>query len=216
MEETMQTKKKEVRDKILEASREEILRLGYDKASIRNIAKIAGINHGNIKTYFGTKEDLFLELVRPATEYLDDYLADHIEYEKMSQEELRVFLDVRTSQKNHFAFFAYLKKHREPFYLLFFKGTNDFSKNIRSTYAQKFEKISDRFLDALMEKGIIQNHKISTIFKQTISSLFIVSIEQIITNDPNQEEMAAYAEEFSKFVHYGTYGSIHVLKEEKE
>ncbi len=212
----MQVKKEEVREKILCAGKEEILKWGYDKASLRNMAKIAGINHGNIKTYFETKTDLFRELVRPATEYLDDYLADTTDYNQMSEKELRNFLAVETTKKNHISFFTHVKDQREVFYMLFFKGNNDFSTMIRDKYADQFEKISDHFLEALIEKKIIKPRKINGMFRHTVSRLFIISIEEIITNNPNQKEMEAYAEEFSKFAHYGTYGAINLLSEIKE
>lgn len=47
------------RDRILAAAREEFSERGYDKASIRGIAKAAGVDSALVHHYFGTKEQVF-------------------------------------------------------------------------------------------------------------------------------------------------------------
>ena len=51
---------------ILEAARAQFARLGYDRASLRDIAAEAGGDVALIKRYFGGKEALFLEALRAA------------------------------------------------------------------------------------------------------------------------------------------------------
>ncbi|MGW0330860.1 TetR/AcrR family transcriptional regulator [Streptomyces sp. NPDC003011] len=47
------------RDRILTAAREEFSERGYDKASVRGIAKAAGVDPALVHHYFGTKEQVF-------------------------------------------------------------------------------------------------------------------------------------------------------------
>ncbi|MGQ4388291.1 TetR/AcrR family transcriptional regulator [Streptomyces sp. SAS_270] len=47
------------RDRILDAAREEFAERGYDKTSIRGIAKAAGVDSALVHHYFGTKEQVF-------------------------------------------------------------------------------------------------------------------------------------------------------------
>ncbi|MFF7266148.1 TetR family transcriptional regulator [Streptomyces sp. NPDC008159] len=47
------------RDRILAAAREEFSALGYDKTSVRGIAKAAGVDSALVHHYFGTKEQVF-------------------------------------------------------------------------------------------------------------------------------------------------------------
>ncbi|WP_055711366.1 TetR family transcriptional regulator [Streptomyces torulosus] len=47
------------RDRILAAAREEFSELGYDKTSVRGIAKAAGVDSALVHHYFGTKEQVF-------------------------------------------------------------------------------------------------------------------------------------------------------------
>ncbi|MET7988775.1 MULTISPECIES: TetR family transcriptional regulator [unclassified Streptomyces] len=47
------------RDRILEAAREEFSERGYEKTSVRSIAKSAGVDSALVHHYFGTKEQVF-------------------------------------------------------------------------------------------------------------------------------------------------------------
>ncbi|WP_369261085.1 TetR family transcriptional regulator [Streptomyces sp. R35] len=47
------------RDRILEAAREEFSERGYEKTSVRGIAKAAGVDSALVHHYFGTKEQVF-------------------------------------------------------------------------------------------------------------------------------------------------------------
>lgn len=67
----MQVPKPRVRRKITEAAIEEFLVVGYRRASMRNIAKQAGITVGNIYAYFSGKDDLFETIISPVLEAIN-------------------------------------------------------------------------------------------------------------------------------------------------
>lgn len=54
----------DTRDAILNAARDTFAERGYDGASIRAIATVAGVDPALVHHYFGTKEQLFLSTVR--------------------------------------------------------------------------------------------------------------------------------------------------------
>ncbi|MEV5611627.1 TetR family transcriptional regulator [Streptomyces sp. NPDC052225] len=54
------------RERILDAAREEFAARGYDKASVRAIAKAAGVDSALVHHYFGTKEQVFAASVEVA------------------------------------------------------------------------------------------------------------------------------------------------------
>ncbi|MFE9771534.1 TetR family transcriptional regulator [Streptomyces sp. NPDC005931] len=54
------------RDRILHAAREEFSERGYDKTSVRGIAKAAGVDSALVHHYFGTKEQVFEAAVEVA------------------------------------------------------------------------------------------------------------------------------------------------------
>ena len=53
--------KQEIRQKILEVSKEHFLSKGYDDTKTKDIARDAGIAEGTLFNYFDTKTDIFLE-----------------------------------------------------------------------------------------------------------------------------------------------------------
>ncbi|MEV3932060.1 MULTISPECIES: TetR/AcrR family transcriptional regulator [unclassified Streptomyces] len=58
----------DARTRILEAARTEFARRGYDKTSIRGIAKEAGVDAALVHHYFGTKDDVFAAAVEVSFE----------------------------------------------------------------------------------------------------------------------------------------------------
>jgi AcrR family transcriptional regulator len=61
----MQTLKDEVRNNIISAAVREFDAQGYEKASMRTIAKAAGISVSNTYNYYPSKEQLFSSIVEP-------------------------------------------------------------------------------------------------------------------------------------------------------
>ncbi|MFD8806315.1 TetR family transcriptional regulator [Streptomyces sp. NPDC059597] len=53
------TESGDTRDRILAAAREEFSERGYEKTSVRGIAKAAGVDSALVHHYFGTKEQVF-------------------------------------------------------------------------------------------------------------------------------------------------------------
>ncbi|MHC0431892.1 TetR/AcrR family transcriptional regulator [Streptomyces sp. O3] len=67
------------RDRILTAAREEFAERGYDKTSVRGIAKAAGVDPALVHHYFGTKDEIFaaaIEVSFEPTLVVTDVLAE--------------------------------------------------------------------------------------------------------------------------------------------
>ncbi|MEU5280241.1 TetR/AcrR family transcriptional regulator [Streptomyces asoensis] len=60
------TESGDTRDRILTAAREEFSERGYEKTSVRGIAKAAGVDSALVHHYFGTKEQVFEAAVEVA------------------------------------------------------------------------------------------------------------------------------------------------------
>ncbi|MCH0540759.1 TetR family transcriptional regulator [Streptomyces sp. MUM 203J] len=56
------------RERILEAARTEFAERGYDKTSVRGIAKAAGVDAALVHHYFGTKDEMFAAAVEMSFE----------------------------------------------------------------------------------------------------------------------------------------------------
>lgn len=71
----MQIKKNNVKAIILNSAKREFLKLGFEKASLRQIASGAGVTKGNLYTYFSNKDELFCSLVSPAMHCLKSWMS---------------------------------------------------------------------------------------------------------------------------------------------
>jgi len=67
---------KGVRDRLLDAAEELFCEHGFDDTSVRDLAAAAGCNIASVNYYFGSKENLYLEMFR---RYMSRLLDEHIE-----------------------------------------------------------------------------------------------------------------------------------------
>lgn len=71
-----------LRNEILEVSRDLLIRQGFGKLSMRNIAKRANVTATSIYLHFENKDDLLLTLIEESIEHLKEYLVQQIDASK--------------------------------------------------------------------------------------------------------------------------------------
>lgn len=64
--------KDEVRNAIINSSKKEFLKKGYENASMRDIAKGANVTVGNLYRYFKSKEEINITIVSPVLERINN------------------------------------------------------------------------------------------------------------------------------------------------
>ena len=86
----MSRKKQEKKRKdILEAAAGVFAREGFHKAKIQDVAREAGVAHGTVYLYFGSKDDLLVSVFRENIRELVEYLGSEIQKEKNAEDKLR-------------------------------------------------------------------------------------------------------------------------------
>jgi AcrR family transcriptional regulator len=70
----MQTLKEEIKSKIIDAAVKEFSQHGFQKASMRTIAKSAGISVSNTYNYYKSKDEMFVSIIEPVFNRLKDIL----------------------------------------------------------------------------------------------------------------------------------------------
>lgn len=71
-----QTLKEDVRNKIIDAAKKELLANGYQNASLRKIAFDSKITVGNLYRYFESKEDLINKICEPCLLKIEDLIKE--------------------------------------------------------------------------------------------------------------------------------------------
>ena len=126
----MQVLKEDIRGRILTVARQQFGLKGYSKASMREIAELAGIGVGNIYNYFTNKDELFREVVRPVLHALEAMLQEHhgIRGEDImmmrSEEYLKSCID---------EYVSLIDKHRGLMEILLFRAQGSSLEHFRET-----------------------------------------------------------------------------------
>jgi AcrR family transcriptional regulator len=92
----MQVLKDEIKNKIIEAAVKEFYLNGYEKASMRTIAKAAGISVSNTYNYFKSKELLFESIIEPVFQQVKSLFRSSLQHsasQALKSDVLRTFID---------------------------------------------------------------------------------------------------------------------------
>lgn len=203
----MQVKKQEVRNRILKVAEEEFLELGYEKTSLRTIAQKAQMTKGGIYTYFKNKDALFCALVEPAMALFDRGVFD--DYENMDSQTL-----IKETHYSHSTIEGFrrhvevINDRRNSMMLLFFCSDGSSYSNYREEIAEKYERNSTIFYEAISENNQNFDNRVSYLFLHTLAQLYLGFIEEILLHNPKGEELERYIHEMCAFVTGGTGGII--------
>lgn len=94
--------KDDVKERIVEAAKEEFMENSYEKTSMRNIANKSNITVGNLYRYFKNKEELNRFIVAPALKKIGDLVLDitnnkidifHLDQIDLTTDDMREMLD---------------------------------------------------------------------------------------------------------------------------
>ena len=97
----------ETKQKIMDGTRKSLIKEGHRRSTIKVIADYAGVNHGLVHHYFGSKEELMVALIqhqsqqvllvlfRDYPDWLEELLQEHRpkDLAKMNQKQLDQFMD---------------------------------------------------------------------------------------------------------------------------
>jgi AcrR family transcriptional regulator len=85
--------RKESRDKIVEAATKLFTQTGFQDVPVEDIARLAGVAHGLVFHYFGTKAKLYEEVSQAAADRLDLLHIEATRNVKTPNDKLRAFLE---------------------------------------------------------------------------------------------------------------------------
>ncbi len=97
-----------------------LLKYGFQKASLRDIAAKAGVTKGNIYTYFRNKDELFCEIVQPAMNLIKDTMQDNHDQDNILRFLNETNPSAEISQNEYRSFVYSLYDYEEELKLLFF------------------------------------------------------------------------------------------------
>lgn len=199
----MQIQKGEIRRRLIDAARKEFIEKGFEKASMRQIAKVAEISTSNVYNYFKNKDDLFSTIVNPTVEQVMDFFevmenGDHYkDPERWSYE----------SHLNRIPALAdFIDYHRTNLNLLVFQSFGSSYENLKDILIERYTASNLKYMhnSKALYPGI--KSELSRFCIHNIASLNFNIITEVLMHNTSKKEMESLFEEMLKFMFYGYEG----------
>ena len=197
----MQVQKKNIRETILKAAREDFLQHGFKDSSMRRIAKISGVGLSNIYNYFKSKDEIFREVLAPLLHTFDVWLKKHNSENYISVD---VFTMKSFQQEMLNAMLSILRGNREDLRLLLFEASGSSLENFKDTITDRQTEAGLEYLQLMKEKYPHLNTNVSPFFIHVMSSWLMTMMGEIVMHSElSDEEMEIF---LAEYVLYGTAG----------
>ncbi len=144
--------KSETHENILKAARTEFMKNGFEKASIREIARLAGVTSAALYRHCTDKEDLFSQLVEPSLSVFRNWRKNHIAT-KYSQIEENVSAAELMKNNDIDMIREIIYPHREDFKLILTKSEGTRYENFLHDMVNEDQKEMLKVLDFLKSRG---------------------------------------------------------------
>ena len=198
----MGTQNRDTAAAILEASRKEFMEYGYEKASLRRIAKEASVTTGAIYGYFAGKDALFAALTEDAAEELVElYTKVHSDFASLPPEEQPDMLNVVTEECVPWLV-KYVYDHFEAFKLLLCCGAPGCGERFFDRLAEVEEQSCHDFVAAVEQMGY-PVPKLGDALIHIVGSTFFRQIQEFVDHDIPREEAMSCSLILSRFQHAG-------------
>ena len=195
--------KTETHRRLIPCIRQEFLEYGYEKASLKNIAKNAGITAAGLYRHFPSKEAMFSAMVEPVTAEFLQSCSESMEetYEKLSEEDfLEHFNDFR-AEKNQ-EVISYVYDHYEVFRLLLVCSKGTAYENFEEQLI-RMEQESVRNLFAVLDKRGIPHHQVSDDELHILSTTFVTAVCEAVRHEYTREQAFRHMDFVGKMLYPG-------------
>lgn len=184
--------------KILKTAEQEFMACGFQKASLRNIAKTAGLTTGAVYGYYPDKESLFAALVsKPANELIECFIKMQNNHAMLTNEEK--ITNTGMSMKTGIAFFCeYIYEHHNAFYLIACCSEGTKYQSYIDDMVAIEEKAMHTYLEFLIEENKISRTLDKMLVHILISSSFN-SVFEVARHNMTKDKTMEYAKELSVF-----------------
>lgn len=194
----------DTRQNILDCGRDEFLRKGFEGASLRAIARAAGVTTGAIYGYFPDKKALFDALVSgPTKEMLDKFISVQEEFAALPPE-IQAAEMVRTSNEGMAWMVEHVYSHYDAFRLLVCCSAGmDFA-----AYLDKMVEVETRstfrFVEAMRQAGKQIRDVDEQLVHILVNSLFSGMFE-VVAHDMPKEKATVYIDSLKEFYTAGWF-----------
>lgn len=188
----------ETQKNILQVAENEFMSYGFQKASLRNIAKKSGLTTGAVYGYYSDKESLFSALVsEPADELLSNFKKMCVDHSMLSDD--KKVLEASQYAQNGMSYFCeFICKHRNAFYLI----ANCSEGTKYRTYIDEMIEIEEKATHEYFEFLINTNKidiKVDDMLMHMLISSFFESVFEVARHEMTKSKAIEYANKLAEF-----------------
>jgi len=192
--------------KILDSALEEFMEFGFEKASLRRIARKCDISVSALYKHFDNKEELFATLVSPAVDGFIDAYKNTMEdgFKNIKRDDIvKLMLNSNESEW----VINYIYEHYEAFKLLICKSKGTRFENYLNQLIEFEEQMMQGFMEWLKAQDITLN-KLSQKEFYTLTMICLESVFKVVEVDFSYEEAIEYARNLDRFFAAGWKGLL--------
>ena len=194
--------------RILQAAREEFITKGFRDASLRVIAREAGVTVSNIYNHFDNKDDLFRAILSPLLEASESILKEHCSEACM---ELYMNTPSRFRDVTVDEFVKLTKDFRTEIKLLFLRSGGSSLEHYKEDILQRQVTFGLMYLRAFKEKFPQVCCDVSPFFLKLSSTWWVNILTEIVSNDALTEaELEQGLREYVTFATAGWKELMHI------
>jgi AcrR family transcriptional regulator len=192
----------ETLSRILQVGKEEFLKNGFRGASLRVIAKNAGVTTGAIFGYYADKKALFDVLVSDcANTFRNQFVTIQNDFDELPTEQQMSDMNTYTSEALQ-GMLDYIYENFDIFKLILCHSAGtDYEDYVDSLVEIEIESTT-RFMDRMRAAGHPMR-EISTNLNHILANAYFSAIFETITHDMPKAEADAYVASLSEFFHAG-------------
>lgn len=190
----------ETKNNLMIAAKEEFMQLGFQKASLRNICKNAGVTTGALYFFFRDKEDLFGSLVRDVAQDVRSIIMNHVEIERSMYREnsshKEITIDGVSQSKD---FVRYMYAHKDEFILILTKSQGSEYENFIDEMIGLMEKHSSLFVKEILGEEF-EATRFSQYSYHWFAHIEVMSFAQLLTHGLTLGEALEQSEIIAHFL----------------
>jgi DNA-binding transcriptional regulator YbjK len=196
----VQVKKENIRRSILNTARDEFMKNGFSGCSIRTIAKNAGVTTGNIYNYFQSKDEIFVEILRPTIFFIDSAISADASFVMVENNNEKTIEWYRDRMK---MIVSFIDQNRDDLELLLYKSKGSTLYDYKTKAVEKFTELITKHTKDLQKNNPELKVNISTFFWHNIALFFMNMICEIIDKKLSLTEFEQFADEVIVLMYHG-------------
>jgi len=200
----MQVKKEYTREQIVAVAKRLFMKKGFEKCSIRDIARGADVGVSNLYNYFKSKDEIFRQIVMPLIQEMEKMVEEHhnVKYHEQFLRYASGESDEMVSE-NIKTYMRLIRHYHDELELILFKAQGSSLEDFIDEYTDKCTRQVLVFMDDF-KKRYPSYSSVSSKFTYHIHTVWMFSfISEIIRHQLSPEETERAIQDYIQFEYRG-------------